>query len=74
MKKNKNNYLEIINKIEKVRSKNNVNWMDILRLAFKHAPKEASQLMKKVNSEDKRISFLLKNKVKRIFYLENQIQ
>ena len=60
MKKNKNNYLEIINKIEKVRSKNNVNWMDILRLAFKHAPKEASQLMKKVNSEDKRISFLLK--------------
>ena len=60
MKKNKNNYLEIINKIERVRSKNNVNWMDILRLAFKHAPKEASQLMKKVNSEDKRISFLLK--------------
>ena len=60
MKKNKNNYLEIINKIEKVRSKNNVNWMDMLRLAFKHAPKEASQLMKKVNSEDKRTSFLLK--------------
>ena len=34
--------------------------MDILRLAFKHAPKEASQLMKKINLEDKRISFLLK--------------
>ena len=51
---------KLINKIEKIRSKNNVNWMDILRLAFKHAPKEASQLMKKVNSEDKRISFLLK--------------
>jgi len=60
MKKDKNNYLKIINKIEKVRSKNNVNWMDILRLAFKHAPKEASQLMKKINLEDKRISFILK--------------
>ena len=60
MKKNKNNYLEIINTIERIRSKNNVNWMDILRQAFKHAPKEASQLMKKVNSEDKRTSSLLK--------------
>ena len=60
MKKNKNNYLEIINKVEKVRSKNNINWMNILRLAFKHAPKEASRLIKKINSEDKRISFLLK--------------
>ena len=61
MKKNnnKNRYLKIINKIEKVRSKNNVNWMSILRLAFKHAPKEASQLMKKVNSEDQKISFLV---------------
>jgi len=56
---NKNNYLKIINKIEKVRSKNNVNWMGLLRLAFKHAPKEASQLMKKINSEDKKISSLL---------------
>tara|TARA_B100001964_G_C13723333_1_gene375566 strand:- start:188 stop:388 length:201 start_codon:yes stop_codon:yes gene_type:complete len=60
MKKKENNYLININKIEKARSKNNVNWMNILRLAFKHAPKEASQLMKKVNLEDKRISLLLK--------------
>ena len=60
MKKNKNSYFKIINKIEKIRSKNNVNWMDILRLAFKHAPKEASQLLNRVNSEDKKISSLLK--------------
>ena len=58
--KNYKRYLKIINKIEKVRSKNNVNWMNILRLAFKHAPKEASQLMKKVNSEDQKISFLFR--------------
>ena len=55
----KNNYLKIIKEIEKVRSKNNVNWMDILRLAFKYAPLEASKLMKKINYQDKRISRLL---------------
>ena len=61
MKKNNNtNHLKIINKIEKIRSKNNVNWMGILRLAFKHAPKEAGQLVKRVNSQDKKISSLLK--------------
>jgi len=53
-------YLSIIDEIEKVRTKNNVNWMDILRLAVKHAPDEAIDLMRKVNSEDKRISELFK--------------
>ena len=33
--------------------------MNILRLAFKHAPKEAGKLMKKINSDDKKISKLL---------------
>ena len=59
-KKNTQYYLNIINKIEKVRSKNNVNWMDILRLAFVHAPKEAKKLMKKIDHEDTRISDLVK--------------
>ncbi len=49
-------YLNIIDEIEKVRTRNNVNWMDILRLAIKHAPDEAIDLLKKVNSEDERIS------------------
>ena len=31
----KKNYSKIIDKIEKIRSKNNINWMNILRLAFK---------------------------------------
>ena len=52
--------LEIIDEVEQVRTKNNVNWMDILRLAFKHAPKEARKLMGKVNEHDGRISTLLK--------------
>jgi hypothetical protein len=51
-------YLRIIDEIEKVRSKNNVNWMDVLRLAFIHAPDEAKKLMEKINHEDNRISKL----------------
>jgi len=51
-------YLEIIDKIEKVRSKNNVNWMDVLRVALKHAPDETIRLMKNINQKDKKISNL----------------
>jgi hypothetical protein len=54
-----NNYLKIIDKIEKIRSKNNVNWMNILRLAFKLDPKKASKIMSKINYDDKKISVLL---------------
>ena len=51
-------YLKIIDEIEKIRTKNNVNWMDVLRLAFIHAPNDAKKLMKKINEEDNRISEL----------------
>ena len=54
-----NKYLTIISKIEKIRSKNNVNWMNILRLAFKLDPESASKIMKKINYDDKKISKLL---------------
>ena len=54
------NYLTIIDKIEKIRSKNNINWMNILRLAFKLDPKKTSEIMKKINYDDKKISQLLK--------------
>ena len=53
-------YLTIISKIEKIRSKNNVNWMNILRLAFKLDSKNASKIMSKINYDDKRISNILK--------------
>lgn len=56
----KKNYNKIINDIQKIRSKNNVNWMNILRLAFKLDPNNASKIMKKINYDDKRISILLK--------------
>ena len=56
----KKNYNKIINQIQKIRSKNNVNWMNILKLAFKLDPKNASKIMKKINYDDKKISKLLK--------------
>ena len=55
----KNKYLNVIKQIENIRSKNNVNWMNILRLAFKLDPIKASKIMKKINYDDKRIAKLL---------------
>ena len=57
-------YLKIIDDIEKVRTRNNVNWMDVLRLAFTHAPEKAKELMKKINTADDEISDLLKKLLK----------
>lgn len=54
------NHKKIINKIQQVRSKNNVNWMNLLRLAFDSAPEKASKVVKQININDKKISNLLK--------------
>jgi len=59
MKKKNKKYFKIIDKIQKVRQKNNINWMDVLRLSFKHSPKEAQKLIKRINQQDKKISNLL---------------
>ena len=52
--------LKIIDQIQNVRSKNNKYWMDVLRLAFKFAPDQASVLMNKINVNDQKISKLVK--------------
>ncbi len=52
--------LNIINQIESIRSKNNVNWMNLLRLAYKKSPKETSVIMSKIYKDDSRISKLVK--------------
>jgi len=49
-----------INNIQKIRAKNNSNWMDLLRIALKHAPNETKKILKKINSQDKKIASLLK--------------
>ena len=51
---------EIINQIEDVRKNNNVNWMDILRLAFDKSPLKARAIFKKVFQDDKKINKLSK--------------
>lgn len=50
--------LELISEIEKIRSANNINWMDLLRLAFINAPEETKLLIRKINSDDNKISTL----------------
>ena len=58
--KSYNKALKYINEVQRIRSKNNINWMNVLRLAFKHDPKEAAKLMKKINSDDGKIGKVLK--------------
>ena len=53
-------YLIIIKRIEKIRKKNNVNWMNLLRLAFNHSPKQAAKIMSKIYIDDNKISKLVK--------------
>ena len=49
-------YLRLIKEIEKVRSQNNKNWMDLYRLAFRVAPYESIKIIKKILIKDKRIT------------------
>lgn len=51
--------LELISEIERVRTANNVNWMNILRLAFRDAPDEAQEILRRINTDDQSISSLL---------------
>ncbi len=51
-------YIQIIDQIEKVRTKNNVNWMDVLRIAFKNDPEAAKKGLRKINLQDQQISRL----------------
>ena len=65
MKKNLN-HLSVISKIENVRKKNNKNWMDILRIAFKYAPNEAAKVLAEIYKEDKKLNSLANQLTKKI--------
>ncbi|TYB87596.1 hypothetical protein [Oceaniovalibus sp. ACAM 378] len=54
----KSQYDEVIDQIEAVRTKNNKNWMDILRLAFRHSPDEAAAILAEIYKEDRAVSDL----------------
>ena len=65
MKKNLN-HLSVINKIENVRKKNNKNWMDILRIAFRYVPNEAAKILAEIYKEDKKLNSLANQLTKKI--------
>ena len=52
--------LKLINEIQKIRSKNNKNWMDLLRLSLQLNYKNTSKILKDIVSDDKKISNLAK--------------
>ncbi len=62
MKKNKKfkKALNLINNIQKIRSKNNKNWMDLLRLSLKNDFKTTAKILKDIVNDDKKISDLAK--------------
>ena len=67
MKNTKSNYkfyLKKISQIEKVRAKNNKNWMDLLKLSLKYNPSEAKNILREIFKEDKKVNKLIKNLVK----------
>ena len=47
-----------IDQIQNIRAMNNKNWMDLMRLAFKHAPDEAKEILKKISECDSEITKL----------------
>jgi methionyl-tRNA formyltransferase len=52
--------LALVDEIQSVRTKNNVNWMDLLRIALKASPAETKSVLRKINSDDNRISELFR--------------
>lgn len=56
----KKNYNLIIDKISKAREKNNKNWMNLLKIAFEFDPNNTKKIMRNINSQDKKISNLVK--------------
>ena len=50
---------KIITQIEKIRRNNNKNWMNLLRIAFKHAPKQNKCCYEKINKCDMQINALV---------------
>lgn len=50
--------LKFINQIQKIRSKNNKNWMDLLKLSLKLDYNSTSKILKQICKDDKKISGL----------------
>jgi len=52
--------LKIVNQIQKIRAKNNKNWMDLLKLSLKLDHKSTSKILSEIYKDDRKISKLAK--------------
>ena len=52
--------LKLVNQIQKIRSKNNKNWMDLLGLSLKLDHKSTSKILYQIYKDDQKISKLAK--------------
>ena len=54
-----NKSVKIVDKIQEIRSKNNINWMNLLKLALRLDPKKTSEILSKIHADDQKISKLV---------------
>jgi|TARA_B110000444_G_C18762455_1_gene558279 hypothetical protein len=52
--------INIFDKIESIRSKNNKNWMDLLRLSYESSPNKTLNILSKIISKDQSLVRLAK--------------
>tara|TARA_B100001179_G_C18275540_1_gene268709 strand:+ start:53 stop:253 length:201 start_codon:yes stop_codon:yes gene_type:complete len=52
--------LRMVNQIQKIRTKNNKNWMDLLKLSLKLDPKKTSKILNEIYEFDQQISKIAK--------------
>ena len=55
-----NRSLKLVNQIQKIRSKNNKNWMDLLKLSLKLDHNTTSKILSEIYKSDQRISKIAK--------------
>lgn len=53
--KKKLNINNTFKQIESIRSKNNKNWMEILKIAYMANPKKTSSVLKRILSKDRKL-------------------
>ena len=61
----KNKYEALIKQITHARKKNNINWMNLLKISIKYAPNQSKKILKDINKQDKKISQLLRKITKK---------
>ena len=60
----KKNIKKVFDEIEKIRSKNNKNWMNLLRLLYDVKPKETIEIINQILNKDEKLISLAKKLTK----------